>query len=349
MSIVVYDPFRVQVEKQYLTGGPRYFVEVLNPFLLYSFGAQPSDSQIPTNAEVLYAFKITNCLWGQLFTGTRQLSKINSGTLVPISDDPRALLPCLLTSVFNKRLKIVVPIMHIIRPPNKRPGSRLRNSIAYLWQQCALWLVIMAGAQLIAINEVTYDYLQRRILTLSRLAKRESGCVTLLTPQTPPAPVNIVFPLERRLVMVGRIVEHKGSQDLPHLLKALNSVSGHHWQCSLIGHAWPPATSRMMSEAKKLGVQSSIQILGTLNDHDRNKILSSSISLVLLSHEEGYSYVIHDAVAAGKVVACWDLPELRAVWGGHSNVHFTTLGDFNQMADFLINLFDNGSYSNTVN
>jgi len=338
MNTIVYDPFRSETPKPHLTGGPRYFAEVLLPHLIKHGSLAQSDTELQTNTYIKYSFQESTSSVSQFIIGARQLRKLDSGIVIPIADDPRALLPCLLASISNHKLELVLPIMHIVRPPTKRPGRFLTNLVAYIWQQCSVWLGALVGSQFVSINEVTHEYLKNRIGLVTRLVGANKSEVYLLKPKSPAISGKFIIPRTRRFAMIGRVIHHKGHSELPLLLRELEHLSGASWQCSVIGDSPAASATQLMSRARKLGVESSITLHGVLSNEERDKVVSSAALLLLLSHEEGYSYVIHDAVAAGKVVVCWDLPELLAVWKDYPNVYFQQIGDIPQMARFIEHL-----------
>ena len=334
-SVVVYNSRQRHLLSQYSTGGPRYVDEVLLPYLkregyAFSDGIKRFETTAFSSEFRRWSSSII-----EVFAATARLRKTCPNILIPVSDDPLSLTPCLLAYLLKRDITLLIPIAHLIRPPKVRPGPRLRNSLSYLWQQFVIWTGIAIGAKFVVINEITHRQILRYTsCVLFRKARRNSP-VKLIQPAAPVPREHTSVPMIRHFVVLGRIIEHKGSLDIPSLLKELSLLTEEFWRCSIIGNGSSQSIARMMSKARKLGVEMSITLCGQISNGERDEIQSSACALVLLSHEEGYSYVIHDAIADGRRIVCWDLPELRTLWGSYPQVSFFRLGAVKEVATFL--------------
>lgn len=335
MTTIIYDPFRSESTTALFTGGPRFIQEVLIPHLRSSPGFRSSGIRTSEEQDITYQLKNAENSWSQLLMGTWSLFQRSPRVMVSVADDPRSLVPCLVNMLLKKHTRLLLPIPHLIRPPSHRPGPRLRNIIAYLWQQLALRICVRFGVEFVVMNEVTRAQLSHLINRVAYQKNSQRSTVLLLQPKPPIPSSDSQAPRLRQFSVIGRLAEHKGSLDIPLLVKELQSVSRHPWKCFVVGEFRSQTAHRLLSAAKYFGVESLITLTGGVSDASRDEIMTSSALLVLLSHEEGYSYVIHDAISAGKVVVCWNLPELITTWCDYDNVHFFSLGDTKHMAQFM--------------
>lgn len=87
------------------------------------------------------------------------------------------------------------------------------------------------------------------------------------------------------------------------------------------------------------GLQENVEFLGVVYDERAKFELLAQSSLFLLpSYEENWAIVIGEAMAAGIPVICYDLEELKAVWG--DNYAGVPVGDMQSFARLILDLLN---------
>lgn len=324
-QIVVYDPLFRESSEPIPTGGPRYFRTTLLPLIGQGFA-----SHHPANSLIRH-ISTADCkrpLW-QLFRSSRE-SPI---AIIPTSEDPRVAWPACAAAILARRMTLL-PIMHCIPPPHKRLGPRVRNVVAFINQRTLILVCNLFRFPLLAINEHTGEQLRS-------LAPRSKTLVI------PPLVHSTKIGKKRRLgersgitlICIGRQAEHKGSLELPYIARELTR-RGICFQLHIVGDEETHLRKNSNRLANRLNVSNLLIRHGRVSELEKSRLLATADVLINPSHEEGYSYVVEEAVSAGVPAVMWDLPEMLSVWRGQPSVHFAARYDVEAFVTAIIGALD---------
>ncbi len=212
-------------------------------------------------------------------------------------------LPDIAPAVFAAPQRMVVQVFHLQEPPGKRPGSFLRNVMAYGNEYLGMALVRRYARSIVVLNDVTTPEL--KLPAFARVFRVGAGAW--------PNPVEgFIQPFEMRsgVVSVGRIHPTKGVDDL---VDAWTTV---HASCpnvhlTLVGSGDPTYIRALKERVADLGLESSIRFGGFVSEEEKLQIVSSARVFVSASKEEGWGIAIAEALALGVPCVTYDLPVFR--------------------------------------
>ena len=316
-KILIFDPFAEGRSESIYTGGPRYFRETLIPRF---------ESYYPeANVEVAWR-------WTQLMS--RPAS--DNSVVVLIADDPRVVLPILLLRITRlQQCLVYVPVMHLSRNPLKRKGPRWRSAVSWLSQHGHLRLSRILDAQYISINAWTYSQIVSAVGTSER--------VHLIAPRSVYEPISseVRAASGPYLLYLGRLVEHKGALEVVQLFEQIAkraNVKG--LRLVIAGDGQLRVLRKIRKQISRSRFRDFISLEVRCSDERRDALLASAKCVTVLSHEEGYSYVIQEAHAYGTPVVAWALPELTSVWGDIDGVHLVPENSYRQYTDRVQSLLN---------
>jgi len=194
------------------------------------------------------------------------------------------------------------PFLHVIAAPRR---ARRRSAVDW----CELRSGAVYGAvqrmlpRLVAANYCVNDDLARR---LSELAGVPVGYL--------PSGVDTARywcePAEKRqgLLFLGRLVDTK---DLPLLVAGYAELwsRGVHLPLRVAGDGAQAADLRRMVDRLPAEARECVELLGSVSEPDKARLLAESQVLVLSSRREGFPIVVAEAMASGLPVATVDRPD----------------------------------------
>jgi len=316
-KILIYDPFAEARSESTYTGGPRYFRETLIPHLKCRY---PEAS-----VEVV-------CRW------TRLTSRSASGkcVVVLIADDPRVILPILLLRITRLQQGLVyVPVMHLSRNPVKRKGPRWRSAVSWLSQRGHLRLSRILDAHYVAINAWTYSQLVSAVGAPER--------VHLIAPRSmyEPSSTEVRSAPSPYLLYLGRLIEHKGALEVIEMFEQISeSANVKELRMVIAGDGQPQVLRKIRKQISQSRYRDLISLEVRCSDDRRDELLAGAKCLLVLSHEEGFSYVIQEALAHGTPVVAWAIPELISVWGHIDGVNLAKENAYVEYAARVVSILN---------
>jgi glycosyltransferase involved in cell wall biosynthesis len=99
----------------------------------------------------------------------------------------------------------------------------------------------------------------------------------------------------------------------------------------IIGRQETAEFASKFPESSRIG--QSLRVIGPVEDF--SSLLNGVDVLVSSSRTEGFSYAVHEAMAAGKLVLCSDIPGLRETCGKAQGVKFYDIEDWKMLAKLM--------------
>jgi len=135
-------------------------------------------------------------------------------------------------------------------------------------------------------------------------------------------------------VFMKRFDGTKGVFDIIEIWKEVVK-SKHKAKLGMIGLGTKKVMDRLRRMVKDCDIVDNVDFLGPIYDFKTKiSVLASSRLFVLPSYEENWAIVIGEAIAAGVPVLCYDLPDIRSIWG--SNVIWVPKYDKKEFASKVI-------------
>ncbi|MEW6156837.1 MAG: glycosyltransferase family 4 protein [Verrucomicrobiota bacterium] len=138
------------------------------------------------------------------------------------------------------------------------------------------------------------------------------------------------------VVVLGRLHEHKGVFDLPHVWR---EVLQHRPHSHLLVIGEGPHRPRVESIFQQMGIDQSVTFTGGIEETEKNKMLCESRIGLSLSFEEGWGLSINEFLAARLPVVAYDLPIYAHVFP--EQIDLVPPGDRIGIAKKLLALLDN--------
>jgi glycosyltransferase involved in cell wall biosynthesis len=245
-------------------------------------------------------------------------------------------LPDIVPAVCAAPSRMVVQVFHLQEPPGKRPGSFLRNVLAYANESFGMALVRRYARSVVVLNDVTTPEL--RLNSSTRIFRVGAGAW--------PMPVNdLVRPLEKRsgVVCVGRIHPTKGVADLVEAWKIVCTKSPNA-RLTLVGTGDPEYVAALRERVAACGLASSIRFAGFVSEEEKAQVVSAARLFATASKEEGWGIAIAEALALGVPCVSYDLPVFREAFPiGRVAVPVGDVAAFGSAIVALLN--DDGQYA----
>ena len=232
----------------------------------------------------------------------------------------------------KRRLDVKLTVIcHWVAPLTGRNTSLVSALSLYLCDRLGIFLSRSADAVL-CVSRPTFDKVRRfRFLDSTRLHATICGVDFIAAP---------AVSHERRTaaIHIKRIAASKGSYDLPviwrHVTAALPEA-----RLIICGDGSPQETDCLRQLIKEQAMELYINYLGPVYDErEKYRLLQDSRVFVLPSYEENWAIVIGEALSCGLEVVCYDLPDIRPVWG--EQVHWIPKGDREAFARIVVGLLN---------
>jgi alpha-1,3-mannosyltransferase len=118
-------------------------------------------------------------------------------------------------------------------------------------------------------------------------------------------------PISDRILVFGRIDQHKGHADL---LRSLASVDVP-WQLDVVGSGPESLLASLRQMTVELGLADRVRWRGTVDDGTLDQMMSSAALVCFPSRFEGFGLALVEALAVGCQVLASDLPTHREILG----------------------------------
>ncbi len=243
---------------------------------------------------------------------------------------PFDVIPALVLS-WRYDAKWVLYVFHLIQMQGRQPS--LRNAVATLAENLALWLTRRSAALVITDNATVRDQLVRLGFDSDRIRVTSLG-ISLADIQSVPA-----SPARYDAVFFGRLVEHKGVFDLVEIWKQVVAQAAGA-KLLIIGDG--PARSALGQQFQNAALEGNVEFAGLVNPIGRvYALLKQARICVHPSHEEGWGISICEAMACGLPVVAYDLPAYRSVF--QQGMITAALGNRHMIAEHVARLLTDES------
>ena len=268
----------------------------------------------------------------RLWCGLTCLPKVsrNFDHVYSISTILYDVLPGFLLSVFRGTKWTVV--CHWITPLFGRQTKFWHALLFYLGDRAGLLLTARADFILCVSEPTRLKALKFPFFSAKKLSGVECG-VEMGLAHDRKGP-----PKEFTAIHIKRVAKTKGSFDLPLIWKRVvqRFPTARLYICG-DGAADEIAMLKRLIQENML--ENNIEYLGPVYDEvQKFQLLHSCQCFLLPSYEENWAIVLGEALASGLEVLCYDLPDIRPVWG--DSLHWIPLGDTQNFADRVIAIFE---------
>lgn len=225
-------------------------------------------------------------------------------------------------------------VAHWVPPVRRKNTSLLNSSMFYLNNRIGLYYARRRADIVFGVSGPTVKDLERKThIPSSRLQEVACG-VDLARIEALPASGGKRYDA----VFMKRLEGTKGVWDILDIWKEVVTRRPAA-KLLLIGHGSEATMHRIAQFIDQNGLRNNIEVYGPVYDFEKKfELLSSSRLFVLPTYEENWAIVIGEAMAAGLPVICYDLPEIRPVWG--DSITWVPLGDQMGFADTILRLID---------
>ena len=256
-------------------------------------------------------------------------------------------VPAFVARSLGKRKLIWIASIFLIAPPpwkqyegnaNSKNSLSIGNLLYFFSQTFSLLLIRKSADAVVVLNDD-----DRRILISRGISSKKiltiSGGVDIAKIQS--ASSNFLYDG----CFVARFHPQKGVFDLLRVWsKVCKAIP--YAKLAIIGHGDPWWTKKVVREIEHLGLAKNCEIMGFLQESERNKILRASRVFLFPSYNESFALSILEAMASGLPVIAYDLQVYRNVYPlGLLSVR---LGDIDGFAQCVIDLLLNEEKRRTV-
>lgn len=245
-----------------------------------------------------------------------------------------SLLPDVLPAFVLRKIRSdtnwVQIVHHLVPHYSTRPGSRIRNVLAYLAHQMSMRLIRTSADLVITVNPIVRDKLLDSGFPETLVVLNSNGVDASF--------MNKIRPQSKIIdgVFLGRIHASKGIDDLIAAWVMVNRRRPGS-KLIIIGDINQKAMQRLTSEIAKKNLD--IEVTGYLQPEAAFSILKSSCVFVFPSYEEGFGIAILEAMACGVPVVAYDLPAYRQIF--ERKLVRVPVGNVEELANQVIRLLEN--------
>ena len=244
-------------------------------------------------------------------------------------------IPCVVGKLFNKKVKWISLIHHIIETYHTRPGKKVTNFISYYAQRFSLLLITLFSDKVLLVSPLVKEHMSTK--------KRLKGKMILVDNGVDVAYMNRISPYiipnrQYDAIMLARLAPSKGIFDLPKIWAAVCSRNPNS-KLGLIGGG----SEEIVATLKKMffdeGISSNVDILGYLDTESTYRYLKSSKLFLFTSREESWGISIAEAMACGLPVIAFDLPVYKYIFP--KGIILISGRDTQEMANQTLTLLQN--------
>ncbi len=237
-------------------------------------------------------------------------------------------IPDALPAVLFGRSRAAAQFWHFIGNPLSRPGSVLRNLLAF-----ANEVVGRSLAQLCRCYIVGSPYLLREM----RVNNRPYTYVTTngVDEQLPG-----VQQIGEGAMFVGRLHPAKGVDELLDAWRIVHTALPRE-RLTIVGRGLPQFRAQLERTIDEYALRDVVTIRDDVSNDEKLRLLSSARVFVFPSKEEGWGIALAEAMASGLPCVTYELPPFAEIFpGGRVSTH---IGDVNGFAANVINVLQDAS------
>ncbi|MGQ9744216.1 MAG: glycosyltransferase family 4 protein [Candidatus Bathycorpusculaceae bacterium] len=241
----------------------------------------------------------------------------------------------------NSEGNIWIAVVHWVAPL-KRKGTNWLNSILFFFNQQMGFRYIKNRADLVlAVSKITAEHVKRRGIK-HNVFSVDCGVAYQEIRQVAAK----VKSKRYEAVFMKRFDGTKGVFDIVEIWKEVVKIKPEA-KLGMMGLGTKKVMDKLRSMVRNYNLQDNVDFLGSIYDFETKiSLLASSKLFVLPSYEENWAIVIGEAMAAGTPVLCYDLSEIRPIWG--DNVVWVPKGDKKKFANKIIEFLDSEQARNRL-
>jgi len=241
---------------------------------------------------------------------------------------------------WRNRNKLVV-VAHWVAPI-KRTGTSVLNGILYFINQRLGYLLIKKYADVVlAVSDSTAES-----LAVVGIAKDKIKSVKCGIDFTEIRAVSVSAGEPYDAIFMKHFSATKGIFDVIDIWEQVVK-SKPEAKLGLIGTGTESTIEKLEQIITEKDLEDNIDIIGPIYDFKKKfSLLAGSKLFLLPSYEENWAIVIGEALAAGLPVICYDLPEIRPIWGNHAI--WVPIGDTKKFATEVVELLSNDKKRKTL-
>ena len=143
---------------------------------------------------------------------------------------------------------------------------------------------------------------------------------------------------------VGRIENHKGIEDVIHVIRTLKVNAGLNLKVVLAGKGKEKYVRKIKKMINRYDLTNSITLKGYVSELEKYDLLKKSRIFLFLSYEEGWSISVMEAAYSNTPIIAYDLPAYYYLKGNYFPVN---LGDIQMCALTVKEVLDNYTLAKT--
>lgn len=232
-------------------------------------------------------------------------------------------------------------VIHWVAPWRRKGTTLLNSTLFFLNQRLGLHYIKNWADIVLAVSSNTVEQVRR------------IGIRNNVFPVTAGADIEAIRNVASQVrnkkydaIFMKRFTGTKGVFDMVEIWKEVTKIKPEA-KLGMVGLGTRDVMNRLHKMVENYSMKYNISFLGPIYEFETKiSVLASGEMLVLPSYEENWAIVIGEAMAAGVPVLCYDLPEIRPIWGG--NVAWVPKGDKKKFADKTLELLDNDHARNKL-
>lgn len=222
------------------------------------------------------------------------------------------ILPDILPAFFAKKSKPqiiwIARIHHLTPPPHRREGRLIVNTVSYLMQLLALWMVKNKADVAIALNKTLERQLLKKGFPREKLVVLGAGVEFEEITRS-----KLLKRTVYQAVFLGRLHPAKGVFDtIPIWTKVVRELP--QAKLAIIGGGPQGVKNELKGEIKKAKLSKDIKVLGFLSFPEIFTIMKKAQVFLFLDHEAGWGLAVAEAMACGLPVIGYDIGVLGDVF-----------------------------------
>lgn len=226
-----------------------------------------------------------------------------------------------------------VAVVHWVAPLRRKGTSLLNSVLFFVNQRLSLRYIRNEASFVLAVSENTAR--QVRGVGIKKKVFTVAGGVDYLKAREAAAKVKIK---RYDAVFMKRFDGTKGVFDILEIWKDVIKAK-RDARLGMIGLGTKKVMTKLKEMVEAYGVGNNIEFLGPIYDSEAKfSLLAASKLFVLPSYEENWAIAIGEAMGAGVPVMCYDLPQIRPIWG--DSVTWIPKGDRCKFAEGVIELLN---------
>jgi glycosyltransferase involved in cell wall biosynthesis len=212
----------------------------------------------------------------------------------------------------KNRDAVWVAVVHWVAPLKRNGTSLLNSFLFYLNQQEGFHYIRKAADVVLTVSDSTL-YHVKRIGIKKNVHSVDAGVAFNEIRKT----ITKVDYKQYDAVFMKRLDGTKGVFDIVEIWKDVVKKKPNA-RLGIVGLGTKSAMDKLNRMITNFGLSGNVDVLGPIYDFEKKiSVLGSSKLFVLPSYEENWAIVIGEAMAAGVPVLCYNIPEIKPIWGNN--------------------------------